>query len=155
MTLCVESSRVRRLDIELIKFMFMLTVISLYFNVAISLYGAVAKANLVKKLIALTIFQDTVNMFTILVGYKLWRPGLILQPPVITDLDPTPEAIREFVERSVDPLPQAFVLTAIVIGLAVTLFLTTIVIHINYHFKTVNVDEIGRSKRVYIHEEAI
>ncbi len=143
------------MDIELIKFMFMLTTISLYFNVAISLYGVVSKTNLVKKLIALTIFQDTVNMFTILIGYKLWRPGLLLQPPVLTDLSPTPETLREFVERSVDPLPQAFVLTAVVIGLAVTLFLTTIILHVSYHFKTVNVDEIGRSKRVYIHEEAV
>lgn len=143
------------MDIELIKFMFMLTVVSLYFNVAISLYGVVAKVNLVKKLIALTIFQDTVNMFTILVGYKLWRAGLILQPPVLTDLSPTSEAIKEFVERSVDPLPQAFVLTAVVIGLAVTLFLTTIILHVSYHFKTVNVDEIGKGKKVYIHEEAV
>lgn len=143
------------MDIELIKFMFILTVVSLYLNFAITLYGVVAKVNLVKKLIALTILQDTVNVFTVLIGYKLWRPGLILQPPVLTDLNPTPEIIKDFIERSVDPLPQAFVLTAIVIGLAVTLFLTTIVLHVNYHFKTVNVDEIGRMKRRYIHEEAV
>ncbi|MEM2020740.1 MAG: sodium:proton antiporter [Zestosphaera sp.] len=143
------------MDIELIKFMFILTMVSLYLNFAITLYGVVAKVNLVKKLIALTILQDTVNVFTVLIGYKLWRPGLILQPPVLTDLNPTPEIIKDFIERSVDPLPQAFVLTAIVIGLAVTLFLTTIVLHVNYHFKTVNVDEIGRMKRRYIHEEAV
>ncbi len=143
------------MDIELVKFMFILTVMSLYLNFAITLYGVVAKVNLVKKLIALTILQDTVNVFTVLIGYRLWRPGLILQPPALTDMNPTPEIIKDFVERSVDPLPQAFVLTAIVIGLAVTLFLTTIVLHVNYHFKTVNVDEIGGMKRRYIHEEAV
>ncbi|MEM0014265.1 MAG: sodium:proton antiporter [Zestosphaera sp.] len=143
------------MDIELVIFMFMLTVMSLYFNFAISLYGVVAKVNLVKKLIALTILQDTINIFTVLVGYRLLRPGLTLQPPVVIDLNPTPEVIKEFVTRSVDPLPQAFVLTAVVIGLAVTLFLTTIVLHVSRHFKTVNVDEIGRLKRGYIHEEAV
>lgn len=142
-------------DIELIRFMFMLTVLSFYFNFAISLYGVVAKVNLVKKLVALTILQDTINIFTILVGYKLLRTGLTLQPPVITDLNPTQDIINEFVLKSVDPLPQAFVLTAVVIGLAVTLFLVTVILHVSHHFKTVNVDEIGKLKRGYIHEEAV
>jgi len=143
------------MDIELVRFMFLLTVVSFYVNLALSIYGAIAKPNLVKKIIALTILQDSANIFAILVGYKLWRPGLTLQPPVLTDLTPTSETLKEFVLRSIDPLPQALVLTAIVIGLAVTVFLATITIHIQKHFGTVDVDVIGRLKREEVYEEVI
>jgi len=143
------------MDIELVRFMFLLTVVSFYVNLALSIYGAIAKPNLVKKIIALTILQDSASIFAVLVGYKLWRPGLTLQPPVLTDLTPTSETLKEFVLRSVDPLPQALVLTAIVIGLAVTVFLTTITLHIQKHFGTVNVDVIGRLKREEVYEEVI
>ncbi len=143
------------MDIELVKFMFLLTIISFYVNLALSIYGVVAKSNLVKKIIALTILQDSVNIFAILVGYRLWRPGLTLQPPVLTDLTPTSEAINEFVRKSVDPLPQALVLTAIVIGLAVTVFLATITLHIQKHFGVVDVDVIGRLKREELRGEVV
>jgi multicomponent Na+:H+ antiporter subunit C len=133
--------------------MYITVIISLYINIAVCIYGIISKPNLVKKLISLTILQDSINAFLILIGYRLWRPGIILQPPILLDWSPTSEAMKQFLERAVDPLPQALVLTAIVIGLAVNIFLATTILHVYRHFKTVDMDEIGMLKRVVIVEE--
>lgn len=133
--------------------MFILGISSLYINIAIGMYGIVSKPNLIKKFIALTILQDSVNVFLIMAGYRRWYLGRYVQPPVLTEIDSSHEALTRFVESSVDPLPQALVLTAIVIGLAVNVFLATIILHLHRHFKTVNMDEIGRLKREVIIEE--
>jgi len=142
-------------DAEFMRVAYMIVVLSIYVNIGVSLYAALAKPNLVKKIIALTILGDSVNTFIILAGYKLWRPGLILQPPVLTTFSPSSEALKQFIERSVDPIPQALVLTAIVINLAVTVFLATIALHMYRHFGTVNMDEVGRVKRRAIREEMV
>jgi len=131
--------------------LYIAAIFSIYVNIAIGMYGIVAKPNLIKKFIALTILQDSVNLFLIIAGYRRWYEGRYIQPPVITN--PSVEALEKFVESSVDPLPQALVLTAIVIGLAVNVFLATIILHLYRHFNTVNVDEIGRLKREMIIEE--
>ncbi|MEM4786273.1 MAG: sodium:proton antiporter, partial [Desulfurococcaceae archaeon] len=51
---------------------------------------------------------------------------------------------KEFIKRSVDPLPQALVLTAIVIGLAVTLFLVFLTLQIYRTYGTLDIREIRR-----------
>jgi len=142
-------------DAEFMRVAYMVVVLAIYVNIGVSLYAALAKPNLVKKIIALTILGDSVNTFIILAGYKLWRPGLVLHPPVLTTFRPTSEALRQFIEKSVDPIPQALVLTAIVINLAVTVFLATIALHMYRHFGTVNMDEVGRVKRRAIREEMV
>jgi len=139
--------------IEFERVAYMIVVLSMYVNIGLSLYAALAKPNLVKKIIALTILGDSVNTFIILAGYRLWRPGLVLQPPVITQLRPTSEALRQFLSRAVDPIPQALVLTAIVINMAVTVFLATLALHMHRHFGTVDMDVIGRLKRHEIRKE--
>jgi len=138
------------LDIRVI--MFLTTITSLYLNIAISLYGVIAKPNLVKKFIALTIAQDSINVTAILMGYRIWRE-VILQPPVLLNWNPLPKDLQDFVNRAVDPLPQALVLTAIVIGLAVNVFLVGAILHLYRHFKTVDMDEISKLKRGVIVEE--
>lgn len=139
------------MDIKML--MYLIAITSLYANIAVSMYCIIAKPNLVKKFIALTILQDTVNIFLIMGGYKLWKHGLILQPPVFMNWQPTPTDIEEFVLRAVDPLPQALVLTAVVIGLAVNIFLATVILHLYRHFKTTDMDEIGRLKREMVYGE--
>ncbi len=141
------------MGIEFERIAYMIVVLSLYVNIGLSLYAALAKPNLVKKIIALTILGDSVNTFIILAGYRLWRPGIVLQPPVLTQLRPTSEALRQFLARAVDPIPQALVLTAIVINMAVTIFLSTLALHMHRHFGTVNMDVVGRLKRHEVRKE--
>ncbi len=121
-------------------------VVSLYVNLGIALYGIFARPSLVKKLLAITILSDTANAFAVLVGYRWPRTGTP-QPPVLMNTTNYNESIKYYVEHAVDPLPQALVLTAIVIGLAVTLFIAFIIIQYYRLHGTVNVRKTKVSSR--------
>ncbi len=125
----------------------LIVLFSLYANLGASMYGVIARKNLVKKLICLTMLGDTVNVFAILVGYRLSRGGTPV-PPVFTEWSKASEKLlANFVSRSVDPLPQALVLTAIVINLAVTIFLATLILYTHRHFGTVEMDRVSEMKK--------
>jgi multisubunit Na+/H+ antiporter MnhC subunit len=99
----------------------------------IGLYGVVVKRNLIKIVIGIAIMEYSVNLFLILVGYV--KDGTA---PIITD------QVSEGV--FVDPLPQAMVLTAIVIGLATTALLLAIAIRIYKKYGTFDIREIKNLK---------
>ena len=71
----------------------------------IGLYCVLTKKNIIKIVIGLSIMEYSVNLFLILLGYK--NKGVA--PIVERDTN-----IIVFLESSVDPLPQALVLTSIV-----------------------------------------
>ncbi|MCD6301727.1 MAG: NADH-quinone oxidoreductase subunit K [Staphylothermus sp.] len=121
-------------------------VVSLYVNLGIALYGIFARPSLVKKLLAITILSDTANAFAVLVGYRWPRTGTP-QPPVLMNTTNYNESIKYYIEHAVDPLPQALVLTAIVIGLAVTLFIAFVIIQYYRLYGTVNVRKTATSSR--------
>lgn len=98
--------------------------VALVVVLVISLYGIVRGASLIKKLIALTIFGDTANALIIFLGYKFEE----VYPPILPTLKPMPEDINWFVSVAVDPVPQCLVITAIVINMAITMFLAFLVI---------------------------
>ena len=72
-----------------------------------------------------------------LIGYK--KDGIA--PIVSKGMD-----ISKFADRAVDPLPQAMVLTAIVVGLSVTLLLVVISIRLYEKYGTFDVDKMKRLK---------
>ena len=84
----------------------------------------------------------------LIVGYRRWiYPNTPSRPPVLinyTNVDQ--EGLIRFVNTAVDPLPQALVLTAIVISLAVTLFLVFLALQIYRVYGTLDVREIKRLK---------
>ena len=127
----------------IVNYLFSLTLFSLIFNFVLSIYGLFFKPHYIKKVIALTIFSDTINVFAIYVGYRRWIDGINPRPPVLIK-PPTPGAISEFINSAVDPLPQALVLTAVVIGLAVTLFLIFLGYQLYKHYHTLDMREIRR-----------
>ena len=77
----------------------------------IGLYCALTKRNLVKIVIGLIIMEYAVNLFLVLLGYR--KDGVA---PIVDES----VAPLEFLATSVDPLPQALVVTSIVIGLGVS-----------------------------------
>ncbi len=100
-------------------FLLNILIISLITNTLIGVYGIVFKPNIIKKIISLTIFNDSICVLIILHGY--------LGPESIAPIHILPfdaENKELLLSYSVDPLPQAIVLTAIVIGLAFTVFLS-------------------------------
>jgi len=91
------------------------------------LYIVVARGNMVKKLVGLSIFQTSVYLLYI-------APGKILggTPPII---DPA------FTVYS-NPLPHVLILTAIVVGIATIALGLALVVRIYEAYGTVDEDEI-------------
>ena len=104
-----------------------------YFTVAalisLGLYGVMAKKNLMKVFIALSLMETGVNLLLIAIGYISGGTAPIEDGNF---------AIY------VDPLPQALVLTAIVIGLSVTALALTLLIR--YYSKTGTLEYKGGMK---------
>lgn len=100
-------------------------------------YCLIAKKNIVKKIIGLVITDYAINLFIILIGYR--RGGVA---PILFEDMP----VAEFAARSVDPLPQALVLTSIVIGLGVLALQVAICLRLYEKYKTFNMSEINRLK---------
>ena len=103
----------------------------------LGLYCLIAKKHLIKKIIGIMIIEYSTNLFLILVGY---RDGGI--PPILFEnMD-----AQQFARQSVDPLPQAMVLTNIVIGLSMLALLVTISLYLYDKYKTFDTSEISRLK---------
>lgn len=117
-------------EVMLARTLMYIIIISVTAIMGISIYGIFRRPSLIKKIIALTIFTDAANTFAIIVGYRLVRGFGTPSPPVLQNYSPSPEYLRSFTASAVDPLPQALVLTAIVISLAVTAFLVALALQI-------------------------
>lgn len=100
------------MSIEALSWAILIVVLAL--NIVLSIYGIVYRRSLLKKLISLTILSDTVFVAMLSLGYRFVHP---LVPPVLLTYDES--GVEELLSHASDPLPQALVLTGIVIGLAV------------------------------------
>lgn len=99
----------------------------------IGLYAIVTKRNLIKIAIGFAFIEYAVNLLFALVGFK--RGALA---PIITRID----APHNFV----DPIPQALVLTAIVIALGTTALMLAIILRIHNRYKTFDIAKIRKLK---------
>lgn len=103
----------------------------------IGLYGVVVKKNVVKIVIGIAIMDYALNLFLILLGYRKNGVAPILGPGMDA---------AQFAGASVDPLPQALVLTSIVIGLGVLALLVAICIRLYERYGTFDITEMKRLK---------
>jgi len=110
----------------------------------IGLYCAVVKKNLVKIVIGLAIMEYAVNLFLIMLGYRTDGTAPILDKTYIEA--GTNKIVANFINTSVDPLPQALVLTAIVISLGSLALIISISIRIYGKYGTFDITEIRRLK---------
>ncbi len=98
---------------------------------SIGIYCILVKRNLIKIIIGIGIAEYAVNLFFILVGYRAQGRAPIL-------------AQDQVIQNMVDPLPQALILTNIVIGLAVTVLIVAIAIRIYEKYGTFDITKIRR-----------
>jgi len=103
--------------------------------IAIGLYGVCVKKNMVKIVISLVVMEYGVNLFLILLGYRFQG-----EPPILGE----GADAAAFAANSVDPLPQALVLTSIVIGLGVLALMVAICIRLYERYGTFDVTEMRR-----------
>jgi len=99
----------------------------------IGLYCILRKRNLIKIILGTIIVEYAVNLLFILAAYqKNGRAPIFAEGQVISNM--------------VDPLPQALVLTAIVIGLGTTALLASIAIRIYEKYGSFDITKIRRLK---------
>ncbi len=99
----------------------------------VGLYSVLRKRNIIKIIIGIGIIEYAVNMFFILIGYQEHGRSPIWS----TD---------QTILKMVDPLPQALVLTTIVIGLAVTVVMVSLAVRIYEKYGTFDITKIRRLK---------
>lgn len=100
---------------------------------SIGLLCVLRKRNIIKIIIGIGIMEYAVNLFFILTGYvKNGRSPVFAEDQAIT--------------KMVDPLPQVVVLTSIVIGLSVTLFLISVAIKLYENYGTFDITKINKLK---------
>ena len=102
--------------------------------ILVGLYIILVKHNLIKVIIGLGILDTGVNLFLISIGYINKGTAPIFSR---SDIDS---------ERMVDPVPQALVLTAIVIGVAVLALALSLTIRLYQHYGTLNLRKIKEQR---------
>jgi len=100
---------------------------------AIGIYCLLVKKNLIKKIVGLGIMEYAINLFFILLGYRSGGEAPILSKGAVGN-------------NFVDPLPQALILTSIVIGLGVTALMVAIAVRLYEKYRTFDINEIRRLK---------
>ncbi len=103
----------------------------------IGLYGVMSKNNLIKKIMGLTIMNGSIVLFFISIGYREAGLAPILEKG-------TPVGISTIIV--VDPLPQALMLTAIVIGISVTALALALIVKIYSKYKTLNIQQLAKER---------
>jgi multisubunit Na+/H+ antiporter MnhC subunit len=97
------------------------------------IYCILRKRNIIKIIIGVIIAEYAVNLFLVLIAYRVGGRAPIFSPDVQ-------------IENMVDPLPQALVLTAIVIGLATTALLVALAMRIYEKYRTFDITKIKELK---------
>ena len=96
------------------------------------LFIVIARTNLIKKLVGLSIFQTSVFLFYISLGKVAGGTAPIL--------DGNPGTLYS------NPLPHVLILTAIVVGVATTALGLALILRINEAFGSIEEDEIIAAK---------
>jgi multicomponent Na+:H+ antiporter subunit C len=110
----------------------------------IGLYCAVVKKNMIKIVIGIMIMEYAVNLFLIMLGFRTGG-----RAPIVGEEDIAGAGgylTELFVNKCVDPLPQALVLTAIVISLGSLALMISICIRTYEKYGTFDITQIRRLK---------
>jgi multicomponent Na+:H+ antiporter subunit C len=116
------------IELVLARYLYLLVLVLL----AIGLYGALARDNIVKKVIGLTIFSTAIYLFFIEGSVQY---GATI--PILDDRGNDPALY-------VDPLPHLLILTAIVVGVGVVGVALSLIVRLYRSFGSLSETEIIR-----------
>ena len=100
--------------------------------ILIGMWGMLTQRNMIRMIIGFSLTDTGIHMVMVSIGYVTGGTA-----PIINDAVPLAEAVN----RVVDPVPSALLLTAIVIGLGVTAVMLAFPVRIYKARKTLNIDE--------------
>lgn len=104
--------------------------------ITLGIYCLLLKRNLIKMVIGLSVLSDGIHLFLISMGYRAGGIAPIVASGV-SDLG-------GFAAQAVDPIPQALVLTSIVINLCILALALSLAIYAYRHYGTLDPSEIRR-----------
>lgn len=103
----------------------------------IGFWGMVTRRNMIKIVLSIAIAETGLQLAMISIGYIKGRTAPILDSAV---------SKLQAVNQVVDPVPQALVLTAIVIGVAVNALMLTFVIRLYQHKNSLDISDYRELK---------
>jgi multicomponent Na+:H+ antiporter subunit C len=112
----------------------MLVKVLLIILFCIGLWGILSARNLIRKIIGLSIFNSAIVLLYVLAGRIDGERAPILNPEDLETL--------ETAARFVDPIPQALMLTAIVVGLSVTAVALVLAVQLSRITGSLDITEI-------------
>ena len=105
--------------------------------IIIGLWGMLTQKNIIKIIIGFSIIDTGIHLVIVSIGYIKGRTAPILDAAVEK---------ATAVDKVVDPIPSALVLTAIVIGLAVTALMLVYAIQMYKHKKSLHINDFEELK---------
>ena len=105
--------------------------------ILIGMWGMLTQRNMIRMIIGFSLTDTGIHMVMVSIGYVTAGTAPIINEAV---------AMNDAVNRVVDPVPSALVLTAIVIGLGVTAVMLAFAVRIYKARKTLMIDECTESK---------
>ena len=103
--------------------------------ILIGFYMVLVKTNLIKIMLGISFLDTGLHVLLIAIGYVRGRTAPIVSESLRTSTEGA-------VPKLVDPIPQALVLTAIVIGVGVLALGLAIVVRLYKHYGTLDAREI-------------
>ncbi len=114
-----------------------ISIVTAFLLMLIGLYGALTTKNILRIIIAFDVFDSGLNLFLVALSYMNNRVA-----PIIDSTTGTENLSSKFV----DPIPQALVLTSIVIGVGVTAVMLTYAYKMYKYKNTLNINEYKDSR---------
>ncbi|MBI9102068.1 MAG: NADH-quinone oxidoreductase subunit K [Spirochaetales bacterium] len=102
--------------------------------VLLGLWAVLTNKDIIRMIVGFTIFDLGIHLIMIAVGYRA------------SGTAPIVESLSDIGKSYVDPVPQALVLTAIVIGLGITAFMLTYAVNMYDKKGTLEIDKFEELK---------
>lgn len=109
-----------------------ISIVTAFMLMLIGLYGALSTKNILRIIIAFDVFEVGLNLFLVAISYLNNRIAPIIDSTTGTE---------NLSSKMVDPIPQALVLTSIVIGVGVTAVMLTYAYKMYKYKNTLNINE--------------
>lgn len=97
------------------------------------LYGVLTNRNILRMIVSFSIFDTGLNILIVTLGYMPGRTAPVIDDKVVT--------AANISQTAIDPVPQALVLTAIVIGFGVTALMLVYALKLNEKRKSLDIND--------------
>jgi len=122
----------------------MIVLLTGFMLIIIGIWAILSRKHLVRIVIGFSIIDTGINLVIVAIGYVKGKTAPIIDTAV--SLASGSKAGLEAVNKVIDPVPSALVLTAIVIGLAVTALMLAYTIRMFKLKQSVNIDDFEEQK---------